>query len=422
MGALSLTLRLAWRNLWRNPGRTGINLAAMAVGTAALIVTSALTAGLVADLGRNATSLLTGEAQAHAPGFLVDRSIHAALPPAAVETLLAAAARAGLAAAPRQLGYGLLARGSRSAGVELLGVEPAAERGFGGLPERVAGGAFLPAGPAAQLVVIGEGLARALEAKPGDELVAVVQAADGSMGNALFRVGGVFAPVGDRIDRGLALLDRRDFEALFSTAQVHEVAITSHGAREAAPLVAALQAAVDTAPALAAGPLAAAVELRTWRQLLPQVASLEELWGVVSWLMGSIFFLAAGLGVLNAMLMAQYERIPELGLLKALGTTPGRIVADVLTEALLLGLVSLAIGGALGTAIAWRLQETGWDLSESGSMTLSGVTFSTLWRAKLSWGVALPPLLMTSVTALLAATWPAIKAARLDPIEAMNHV
>ena len=421
MGALSLTLRLGWRNLWRNPGRTGINLAAMAVGTAALIVTSALTQGLVADLGRNATSLLTGEAQAHAPGFLIERSIHAALPAAAVETLLAASARAGLAAAPRQLGYGLLARGSRSAGVELLGVDPAAERAFGGLPERVARGVFLPAVAAAQ-VVIGDKLARALEARPGDELVAVVQAADGSMGNVLFRVGGVLAPVGDRVDRGLALLDCRDFEALFSTSKIHEVAITSHGAREAAPLVAVLQAAIGRAPATADGPLASAVELRTWRQLLPQVAALEELWGVVSWLMGAIFFLAAGLGVLNAMLMAQYERIPELGLLKALGTTPGRIVADVLTEALVLGLISLVIGGALGGAIAWRLQEVGWDLAESGSMTLSGVTFSTVWRAKLTWGVALPPVVMTSVTALFAALWPAIKAARLDPVEAMNHV
>ena len=422
MGALALTLRLGWRNLWRNPGRTGINLAAMSVGTAALIVTSSLTQGLMADMGRNATALLTGEAQAHAPGFLLERSIHLALPARDVETLLSAAAHSGLSAAPRQLGYGLLAHGARSAGVELFGVDPAAERAFGGLPERVAKGAFLPGGEAAQQVVLGDHLARALEAKPGDELVAVVQAADGSMGNVLFHVGGVFAPVGDRIDRSLALLDRRDFEALFSTAGVHEVAITSHGAREAVPLVAALRAALDAAPKPIPAPATASAELKTWRQLLPSVASLEDLWGVVSWLMGAIFFFAAGLGVLNAMLMAQYERIPELGLLKALGTTPGRIVADVLTEALVLGLISLVIGGALGGAIAWRLQEVGWDLAESGSMTLSGVTFSTVWRAKLTWGVALPPVVMTSVTALFAALWPAIKAARLDPVEAMNHV
>ena len=406
---MALTLHLAWKNLWRNRRRTFINLAAMATSCAALMIAIGLTDGLMDQLQKNVTEVLCGDAQAHAEGFLAERSLHLVLSPGEVEAITSAAATRGIAAAPRSIGFGLVAHGARSAGVEFLGVLPAAERAFGGLSTRVAEGSFLdPARP--RRAVLGSKVARSLEVKPGDELVVVVQAADGSTGSALLSVGGILEGVGEGTDRTLVLLDARDFAELFATSAVHELALTSHQ-RLSADAVAAL--------ASTAAPRA---DVRTWRLLMPQVASLEMIWGVASWLIGVIFSLAAGLGVLNAMLMAQYERIPEFGLLKALGTPPGRIVADVFIEALLLALVSLTAGLVLGGALVQVLHTKGLDIAGADNVTVSGVSFGSVWRARWSWKVLLQPALVTVLTALFAAVLPALKAARLDPVEALNHV
>ncbi|MBS2025904.1 MAG: ABC transporter permease, partial [Deltaproteobacteria bacterium] len=382
---MRLRLSLAWKNLWRNRRRTLINLAAMSVGCAALMVAIALTDGLLDELQKNVTEVLCGDAQVHAPGFQKERNLRLALSPKEVTDVLARAAEAHLAAAPRAIGFGLIAQKARSAGGELMGVDPRAERAFGGLADRVESGAFLPDEPK-KLAVLGQKLAKLLEAKVGDELVVVVQAADGSMGSMLLHVGGVLTGVGEGVDRSLALIDRRDFAELFSTEGVHEIALTSHSAMTPERV---------KAIALAGAPQA---DVRTYRELLPQVASLEQLWGVATWLMAIIFSLAAGLGVLNAMLMAQYERIPEFGLLKALGTTPARIVGDVLIESVFLGLVSLAAGLTLGGALVYYLHTVGLDIGGSEQLNVSGVLFGTSWKARWSLSVVLQPALVTLLT------------------------
>lgn len=405
---MDLTLTLAWKNLWRNRRRTLISLAAMGTSCVALMVSIGLIDGLVGELKNNVTEVLCGDAQVHAPLYLAERSVDEALAPAEVEAVLAAARGAHVAAAARAIGFGLLAHEARSAGVQVFGVEPAAEVAFGGLSTRVAAGSFLSGQP--RQAVLGAKLARALEARPGDELVVVVQAADGSMGSALLKVTGVLAGVGDGVDRTLVLIDRAGFAELFATKGVHEIALAAHQARPAEEVAQLARAAAPRA------------DVKTWRQLLPQASSLESLLGVATWLLAFIFSLAAGLGVLNAMLMAQYERIPELGLLKALGTTPARIVGDVFVEALLLALVSVGVGLAVGALVVWYLQAVGLDVAGADRVSVGGVTFGTVWRARFSVTMFLQPFLVTVLTALAAALWPAVKAARLDPVQALSHV
>ena len=143
------------------------------------------------------------------------------------------------------------------------------------------------------------------------------------------------------------------------------------------------------------------------------------------WIYGMIFFLAAGLGVMNTMLMAIFERRREFGVLKALGTSPLQIVRDVALEALLLGLFSTILGALLGVAGAIYLRDVGLDLSmvRGGEIPLAfaGVAFDPVWRGVLDLGVVLKPLVGMWVICVLAAIYPAAKAARLDPVRAMQR-
>ena len=407
-----LTLRIGWRNLWRNGKRTAITMAAVALNAAILIVSYSLMDGLWAQLVSNATNLVIGEAQLHAPGYLSDRSFYTTIPDP--QKVLDSAARKHIAAAPRSYGFGLVSQGTKSAGARFWGVSPAAEREAFDLYRHLASGSFFDPADARQgssrPLVLGAKLARSLNAAVGSEIVVVVQAGDGSLGNELFTVVGILKTVSETIDRGAALMTRQDFADLFvAPGFVHEIAFNTRGRISPESIAGML------------GSSAAGQDVRSWRQLLPQLAYMVDVYHVAIWIFGSIFFLAAGLGVLNTMLMATFERIREFGVLKALGTSPGRIVVGVSAEAVLMVLAATVLGVAIAVPVVSLLQDRGLDMTSLfSSFTTAGVAFDPIWHAKLSWHVVLTPVLALWGVAVLSGLWPAAKAARINPVRAMT--
>ena len=402
------TLQYGWRNLWRNTRRTCITLAAVTLSTAILIASYGLMDGLMQHAVSNATNLVVGEVQVHSPGYLADHSIYKAL--SEPDLIFQAAQKRNVAAALRRYGYGLVAVGTKSAGARFWGVEPALERATFDLAQHLDKGRFLSETPQRGLV-LGQKLARSLQAKIGSEIVVVVQAADGSLGNDLYTVTGILRAAGDSIDRNAALIHATDFMDLFvSGERIHEVALNSRGMVSLEGL---------TALALAAAP---EEEVKSWRKLMPQVSDMVNLFDAFIWIFGLIFLLAAGMGVMNTMLMATYERIREFGILKALGATPWRIVSDVAAEALLLAALGTVLGSLLGFAASYYLQKVGLDLSIfAGTYSVGGVAFDPIWRATISPGMVLIPVVLMLIISLVASLYPAALAARLDPVRAIQR-
>jgi ABC-type antimicrobial peptide transport system permease subunit len=217
----------------------------------------------------------------------------------------------------------------------------------------------------------------------------------------------VLKAVGADLDRSAVILSRADFDRLFGTsAPVHEIALTSHGRLPA------------TAVAAAVRPAAADAEVLTWRGLVPALAEMVDLFGGFAWLTGVVFLASAALGVMNGMLMSTFERFHEFGVVKALGASPLRVVRDVAAEALLLGLAAAGVGGAVGLAGALWLARHGIDLG-GRDLLFAGVAFNAVWRADLSFAGVAWPVGATWATCVLAALYPAVKAARLDPAAAL---
>ncbi len=402
-------IRLGWRNLWRNKRRTAITLAAIGFATAILVITDALLKGMAERMVRNATDIVVGEAQAHGPGYLADRSLYSEIedPSGVVERARAA----GIDAAPRSFGYGLVAHGTKSAGAMFWGVSPELERRVSDLSEKLEKGSFIGDGTERKMV-LGRKLARSLQAELGSEIVVVVQAADGSLGNELFVVGGIFGGVGENIDRSAAVILARDFHELFATnGRVHEIAFNTRGRIALADLEVDLREMVPGA------------EIKTWRALLPVVSDMANMIDGAIWILSGIFLLAAGLGVLNTLLMATHERVPELGVLKALGTPPSRLIGDMAVEAGILGLLGTGIGGALGVVGGWLLQRYGLDTSAlaGAQVSIGGIAWDPVWRGVLTpLSVVIPVALMWAVC-LVASLFPAAIASRLDPVQAMRR-
>ena len=402
------SLQYGWRNLWRNTRRTGITLAAVCLSTAILMASYGLMDGLMQHAVSNATNLVVGEVQVHAQGYRADHSIYKALNEP--DLILQAAKQKNVAAAPRRYGYGLVAVGTKSAGARFWGVEPASERTTFDLAQHLQEGRFLSE-TTQRGVVLGQKLARSLQAQIGSEIVVVVQAADGSLGNDLYTVTGILKAAGDSIDRNAALIHAADFVELFvSGERIHEVALNSRGMVSPEGLTALLSIAAPEE------------EIKSWRHLMPEVSDMVNLFDAFIWIFGLIFLLAAGMGVMNTMLMATYERIREFGILKALGATPWGIIRDVAAEALVLAALGTVLGTILGLAGSYYLQEVGLDLSIfAGTYSVGGVAFDPIWRATISPKMVLIPAILMLIIGLVASLYPAALAARLDPVKAIHR-
>ena len=399
----------AWRNLWRNRRRTYITMAAVAANTMVLILLNCLNDGIINGAINNVTSVLVGDAQIHHPDYLDSRSFYDTIDNP--EAFIAGAEAKGYKVAPRRFGHGLVAFGSKSAGGTIWGIDPGAEQAAFTLPSKLKKGRFLESAAKKELV-IGHRLARTLNADLGAELVLLIQAADGSMGNELYRVVGVLSEVGDAVDRSGLIMHQDDFEALFvAQGKVHEIAVRAPGGRRAEVVLKDLEAVRGEA------------QLKSWKGIVPSFADMVEMNGKANIIFGLIFALAAGLGVMNTMLMATYDRVREFGVLRALGASPLRILRGITAEALILAVVASALGAGLGFGGAYILQTVGIDLSgiAGDGIQMSGTVMDTMLRAQISFeAVIIGPILMC-VICPLASLYPAVKAARLDPVIAMNH-
>ena len=411
-----ILFRLAWRNIWRNRARTAIAGGAIALNTAILIMTMGLTKGMLDKTVESLTSMAIGQAQVHGQLYRAERSLNEVVTdPQAIRR---AADRAGVLNVSRAYGPGLASVGKKSSGALFWGVDPRDERRAFELPKQVQAGHYLsewpPAAPGdegtVRQVVLGRKLAKALDARVNSELVAVVQARDGSIGNELFSVVGILKSISSDIDATAAILRQQDYEELFvAPGVVHEIALTSHDRLSA-------EAVVD-----AVRPASGHNELLTWKELKPGPAQMLAVFSSVMAIFGLIFGLTAGSSVMNSMLMSTFDRLREFGVIKALGATPWRIVRDVACEALVLGLFFSVLGAVLGVAANYVLSVHGIDLDTGDALALSGVAFDSVWRSTMSAGAVLLSVAAMSAVSVLAALYPAIKAARLDPVVAMTE-
>lgn len=176
-----------------------------------------------------------------------------------------------------------------------------------------------------------------------------------------------------------------------------------------------------------AGPLAARIqnslppdsyEVLTWRDMLPLVSAVLALYDQFIFLWYVVVFIAMGFGLVNTVLMAVYERMREFGLLKALGMRPLRIVGDVLLEAFFILVIGVLAGNVLGILSVLALKTRGIDLSavSAGSefAGLGRVIYPTLELRDilLANGVVL-------ILGLVVSLYPALRAARFTPVEAL---
>ncbi len=409
--------RIAWRNLWRNRRRTVITAAALAFGYLAAVLMVALSDGIVAEMIENGTGLLTGQVQVHAPDWKPERSLYATLGgDVGVDVsraLTASASGPGIeAAAPRVYGGGLLSAGDHTSALLLMGVDPALESRVSRILRTVVRGA-VPA-PGSRSLLVGEETARKLGVAPGDTVVVVAPAADGSLGNDLFTVAGVFHTGTTELDAGYAVLPIASLQRLLALPpdRIHEIAVALSDPWSAP------DAAGGVAGRLRAAGVDAAVE--PWTEFRPELAEYAQLARSSYWIVVLVVFAMAVFGVANTMLMATFERRREFAVVRALGTTGGDVARTVVYEGAVLGGLALVVGAVLSAGLMAWWHASPPDLSFLfGGFTMGGALIRPVLRVEPSWSSALVSAAALLLTAVLAAVYPAWRATRIPPADAL---
>jgi len=400
--------KLSWRNLWRNPTRTNVTILAVSLCIAVLIIFQSMIVGLIEKAKFTTTNLIIGEVQVHAEGYLDDRSIYKSLQNTEEIHLIAKENNIGLV--ERSYGFGLISSGTKSAGTQFWGINPESELQHFDFANHIDKGNFLT-NTSLKKIVLGRKLASSIAADIGTELVVFVQGADGSLGNELFYVAGILKNMADNVDRGAAMILREDFDILFSTNNlIHEIALNSKGRFESEEIQKLLSART------------ADVDVETWQQLMPTIALLTEKMSVFMRTFFSLIFgIAASLGVMNTMIMSTYDRMREFGIIRAIGTTPWRILKQVSLEAILMTIFASIIGVVIGLSVALYFQKYGFDVSGGGNMSFGGVVMDPIWKASVSAGIVFLPVALLMLVSIVASIYPASIAARIKPVEAIHY-
>ena len=406
-------IKLAWRNMWRNWRRTVIAMVAIVLGLILLILMDGLIKGSDEAIYGNAVRLYGGNLQIHATGFRAKANRLPLLPVEdADQVVQIAMAHPEVLLASRRINTGgMINNRGESYPVTITGIEPSAEAPISLIAENIAVGRFLQDDDE-DMIVIGKGLADALNVGEGDRITLTGKRKNESMRQRTMTIAGIFDLGLREAEKGMVFISLTEAQSLFNLRdQETEVTISTYSVGNEDQVIGDLQADLQD------------YEVDSWETLKPEIRQTMDVKSQFTTIFGLIVVMIACIGILNLMLMAVYERTREMGVLAALGMKGSQVMGLFLLEGAMIGVVGAAAGCILGWLVLLAINQAGGiDLSvaaEMGEITaLMGdhIYASTNLLDILRFGF------MVAFMAALASLIPAWQASRKEPAEALHHI
>ena len=415
---MNLEIRLAWRNVWRNPRRTALSVAATVFAIFLVVLSVGMADGVHEKMIEDAVRISSGHVAISGAGYRENMTLEQFVPwDGRVEAAIEGAE--GLRGwAPRITSFALLSLDDRSQGGMIVGVDPVRERSVTRFSEKLAEGRFLGDNwaPGERELVLGRKLAAKLGAELGDKVLLYGVAYSLETAYELFTLVGTLALPDPRMEKGLAIIHLADASDFYVyEGKITEVALLATDANHSDLLLSQVTAALDA-------DFAGTLEVQGYAEMMPELVQFILLDDAGMYVTLVILIVVVGFGILNTILMAILERAHELGVVLALGLRPAKLFRMIYLESLMLAGVGLAIGLSLAVPLlAWL---HGIEIPISGDMSkmtefigMEPVMTFTLRAAN--------PIISTLTilfVAALAALYPALKASRARPVEALRSL
>ena len=416
--AASPWIRIGWRNLGRHRKRTVLTALGLGASYFAVVFIVGWSEGITAEMVENATGLVSGQIEIHARDYRPERSLYETIggrDGVDVSELLRTVSSdaAVVAAAPRVYAGGLVSSGESTSAGMLMGIDPELEPLLSRFLDELTDGR-LPT-PGLNELVVGVEMARQLAVEVGDEVVVVAPAADGSMGNDIFQIAGMFRTGLAELDTTFVVLPLEDLQLLVALdpGRIHEVSVATADPGLADDTSARLADALATA--------GLDVEVASWTELRPEMVEYVSLVDSFYLIIFVVVFAIAMFGVANTMLMATYERRREFAVMLALGATPMKVVLIVINEAVAMGVLSLVIGSAVTFPLMVWWHTAPPDMSWLyGELSAFGTLMRPSLRVEYNFAVWFQAALALLATAVLAALYPALRASQAPPADTLS--
>jgi len=407
-----ISLRLAWRNLWRHGRRTWLTVGAMIFSNTLLVFSISLQFGSYEMMIDNSLQAYSGHLQLQHPRYLDEPKMRSALSDvaASAERLRAELGLTSISA--RAAGFVLASSDERSYGLQIFGVDAKHEPLVSTLPGLIEQGRYLAPGASAE-IVIGSVLARNLKIEPGDELSFLGSGFDDSFAAGVVRVVGIFKSGIADLDRSMAQVNLGYFQDAFAMQQRgHSIVIR-------APHIDAVEQLQTRVTTLLGDE--SKVALRHWDDLQPGLKQAIQADMTSAWFMYIVLIVLVAFSVLNTQLMSVLERTREFGTMMALGLKPSRLARLVILETGMMTGLGLLLGITLGALITWYVSQVGFSYPGMAEMAVKFNLPERMYPAISLISLTLGPGIV-AFGSLLAAIYPALRLNRLLPIDAMRAV
>lgn len=409
---MQTTIKLAWRNIWRNWRRTVIALVAIVLGLVLLLFFDGFINGSDQAIFGNAVRLYGGNIQAHDIGYRARSRRLPILPldDADAVVSVATAQPEVVAAAKRISTGGIISSREGSLSVVITAVQPEVEQAYSIQAESVVEGRYLLPGEG-DAIYIGRGLADALDVGVGDRVNLLGRSKQEQMRQRTMTIIGIYDIGMREMEKSAVYMTLEEAQSLYNLrGEVTEVAINLQEIGQETTVVPALAAALP------------GYEIDTWDSLRPEIRETLSTKLAFTSAIGFIVILVASIGILNIQLMAVFERTREMGVLAALGMKRRGIMALFLLEGTLIGALGAAVGVTVGLLLLGWIGRTGIDFSFASGMG----EMTALMGDRLYPSVSLMDALSRGITVtfivMLASLWPAWQASRKEPAQALHHV
>ncbi len=403
-----MTIKLAWRNIFRNKRRTFIAGTAIGIGLASLIFVDALIIGMKDIMVQSATASFLGEGQIHHQDY--QRTGEVTLTINNPDQVVAGLKKEKVVEdfTLRTMSFGMITSPANVSSINLVGINPNTEKYLSQIDEALQKGSYFD-GDNPRDIVIGNELAEILEVELGDRVVITVSEAEtGDLSQEMFRISGIYHFNIQEMDKGMAFIRLHKAQEILAIGDnVHEIALTftntQLGRQSDHPFWHKYSQHGNKA--------------QGWTELMPQLHAALELTDFSTLIIGIILFGVVALGIINTLFMAIHERIFEFGVLRAVGTRPYKVAQMILFEAGSLAIVSIILGNILGFIVTYITSQVGIDYT---GIEFAGVTFRQLLYPQLKpVQFAWYPLWVFIITVLVG-VYPAIYAAKITPVHALR--
>jgi ABC-type lipoprotein release transport system permease subunit len=410
-----LSLKLAWRNIWRNPTRTLVQISVIAGSLFFVIWMENVAVGSYQKMVEESVKGGSGHLAFQHKDYLSQRRSEQVI---FSQKLLPEIKKIKQVknALPRLQLPGLLRSSRENLSAMVVGVDFKIETQTNSLLEsrrKLEGD--LPSAEDSREVYLGEGIAKRLKLKVGNKLVFMFQNVDGELSSMLMRISGLFKTGIGKIDNRMVFIDRQKLsEAFGAPGAVHEIAIILKDIKDIPPVRKKLNNILSSTKVKDAVVL-------DWRQTMKQVADAIKLDHANLKFMIFLLYILVTIGTVNLLLMSVLERTREFGLLRALGFSATRIKRLIGVEAILTGMLGCVVGLVAGIGVSFYSWYYGLDFSAMfDSQEVAGMLFEPVIHSAWSWQWMIGLTILMMIMVYLASIYPAKKALRGSPSDAMR--